>query len=99
MSEYAIHALTTLLVSLEPPGLAPIFIALSVGMSQAERRKAAFGAATISVTVLLGFAVFGDASRRRQGRHPEHRDLPAGHPNHGGSGRDIGDDSVGEQGN
>lgn len=61
MSEFFIHALTTLLVSLEPPGLAPIFIGLSVGMSQADRRKAAFGAATISITVLLCFAVFGEA--------------------------------------
>jgi multiple antibiotic resistance protein len=61
MSEYVIHALTTLLVSLEPPGLAPIFIGLSVGMTPAERRKAAFGAATISITVLLCFAVLGDA--------------------------------------
>jgi len=61
MSEYVIHALTTLLVSLEPPGLAPIFIGLSVGMTPAERRKAAFGAATISIVVLLCFAVLGDA--------------------------------------
>jgi multiple antibiotic resistance protein len=53
MSEYVIHALTTLLVSLEPPGLAPIFIGLSVGMTPAERHNAALGAATISLSVLV----------------------------------------------
>lgn len=60
MNEYFIHSLATMLVSLEPPGLAPIFIALSVGMSSADRRKAAFSAATISAVVLLCFAIFGE---------------------------------------
>lgn len=61
MSEYVIHALTTLLVSLEPPGLAPIFIGLSVGMTPAEKRTAAIGAAVISLSLLLAFAVLGNA--------------------------------------
>lgn len=46
---------------LEPPRLAPIFIGLSVGLTPAEKRTAAIGAAVISLSLLLAFAVLGNA--------------------------------------
>jgi len=36
--EYFLSALTTLMVTVDPPGLAPIFLSLTIGMTAAERR-------------------------------------------------------------
>ena len=37
-------ALVTLLVTLDPPGLAPVFIGLTLGMSSGQRREVALRA-------------------------------------------------------
>jgi len=39
--EGLINAFTTLMVTTDPPGLAPIFLALTAGMNAAERRQTA----------------------------------------------------------
>ena len=52
-------AFVTLFVITDPPGLAPIFIGLTAGMSEAQRRRTALHAVIISVIVLAVFALFG----------------------------------------
>lgn len=39
--DYFLSALTTLMVTVDPPGLAPIFLSLTVGLTPAERRNVA----------------------------------------------------------
>lgn len=59
--EYFLSALTTLMVTVDPPGLAPIFLSLTMGMTTAERRKVAIRAVLIAAGVMVGFAFFGQA--------------------------------------
>ncbi|HUN12771.1 MAG TPA: MarC family protein [Rhabdaerophilum sp.] len=57
--DYFLSALTTLLVTVDPPGLAPIFLSLTLGMTSAERRSVAVRATMIAGAIMLGFAFFG----------------------------------------
>jgi len=57
--EYFLSALTTLMVTVDPPGLAPIFLSLTLGMSAAERRSVALRATLIAAGIMAGFAFFG----------------------------------------
>jgi multiple antibiotic resistance protein len=57
--EYLLNAFATLFVTIEPIGLAPIFIALTSGMAEASRRRVAVSASIIAAAVLVGFAFFG----------------------------------------
>lgn len=59
MREYLLNAFATLFVTIEPIGLAPIFIALTSGMPEAHRRRVAISASIIAAGVLVGFAFFG----------------------------------------
>jgi multiple antibiotic resistance protein len=52
-------AFVTLLVTLDPPGLAPIFIGLTLGMSAAEKREVALRASLIAMAILAAFAFGG----------------------------------------
>ncbi len=52
-------ALITLLVTLDPPGLAPIFIGLTLGMSAGEKREVALRASLIAMAILAAFAFGG----------------------------------------
>ncbi|MEA3534827.1 MarC family protein [Rhizobium sp. CC-YZS058] len=54
-----INALTTLLVTIDPPGLAPIFLSLTAGMQRSERRQVAIRGTLIAFAILATFAVFG----------------------------------------
>lgn len=54
-----LNALITLLVVLDPPGLVPVFLSLTVGMNKAQRRQTAFVASFISLFILLIFALGG----------------------------------------
>ena len=45
--EFATAALVTMLVTLDPPGLAPIFLSLTRGMSAGEQRQVAIRASII----------------------------------------------------
>lgn len=58
-TEYFLSALTTLMVTVDPPGLAPIFLSLTLGMSGPERRSVAIRATLIAGVIMLGFAFFG----------------------------------------
>jgi multiple antibiotic resistance protein len=57
--EFYKTALVTLLVTLDPPGLAPLFIGLTVGMSAAEKREVALRGSLIAFAVLALFAFAG----------------------------------------
>lgn len=57
--DYFLSALTTLMVTVDPPGLAPIFVSLTIGMTPAEQRKVAIRATLIAAGVMIGFAFLG----------------------------------------
>ncbi|WP_099867725.1 MarC family protein [Pararhizobium haloflavum] len=59
--ELLVNALVTILVTIDPPGLAPIFLGLTPGMSRAQRIQVAFRACLISGTILIVFALAGSA--------------------------------------
>jgi MarC family membrane protein len=56
-----INALVTMLVTVDPPGLAPIFLALTSGMSRSHRYAVATHAVIIGLCVLIGFSLIGSA--------------------------------------
>ena len=58
--DFTTSALVTLLVTLDPPGLAPIFLSLTRGMSPSERRQVAIRACMIAFAIMAFFAVAGD---------------------------------------
>lgn len=58
-TEAMISALTTLLVTVDPPGLAPLFLGLTQGMNQAQRRQVAVRGAVMGFAILTVFALFG----------------------------------------
>jgi multiple antibiotic resistance protein len=59
MFNYLLNAIITLFVTVDPIGLAPIFVALTVGRSGAERRAIALRATITATAVLVAFALFG----------------------------------------
>lgn len=58
--EYLTSALVTLLVTLDPPGLAPIFLSLTRGMSESERKQVAIRACLIAFCIMAFFGLAGD---------------------------------------
>jgi multiple antibiotic resistance protein len=58
--DYFATAFVTLLVVVEPLGLAPIFIAATRQMTRAEQRALALRAALLAFTILTGAALFGE---------------------------------------
>jgi multiple antibiotic resistance protein len=58
--EFAISALVTLLVVVDPVGLAPTFLAVTDGLSPQHRRQAAIRASLIAAAILIGAALIGD---------------------------------------
>jgi len=60
MFDYLLNALVTLFVTLDPIGLAPMFLVLTAGMSHFERRKIATRASLIAGGILLAFAILGE---------------------------------------
>lgn len=58
---FLISAFVTLFVVIDPPGLAPIFVALTRGTPQAERRAIARRACLIATGLLMVFAFAGEA--------------------------------------
>lgn len=59
MFEMLKAAFATLLVTIDPPGVAPVFLALTAGMSAQAQREVALRAAVIAFAVLLIFALGG----------------------------------------
>jgi multiple antibiotic resistance protein len=59
MDDFFSSTLATLLVTLDPPGLAPIFISLTQGMLDTERRQVALRACLIAFAIMAFFALGG----------------------------------------
>jgi len=59
MAEYFINAFATLFVTIDPVGLAPMFLALTAGMSALDRRKIAIRATFTGAVILLVFYATG----------------------------------------
>jgi multiple antibiotic resistance protein len=57
--DFLSNAFATLLVTIDPPAIAPMFLALTVGMSAAERRQVAMRATVIATLALAFFALVG----------------------------------------
>src|SRR5690349_15952512 len=55
------NAFVTILVTIDPPGLAPLFLALTRGMTRDQRRQVGLRASIISLLVLTLFALAGAA--------------------------------------
>jgi multiple antibiotic resistance protein len=60
-SAFLVTSFVTLFVIIDPIGLMPIFIALTPGATQAERRSIALRACFIALGILSLFAFFGEA--------------------------------------
>ena len=60
-SAVLITAFATLFVVIDPPGLVPLFIALTQGMSNERRRAMATRACIIATVLLTVFGLFGEA--------------------------------------
>ncbi len=58
---FFITAFVTMFVVIDPIGLAPLFVALTQGMTTAARRRIALRATLIGILILLAFATFGEA--------------------------------------
>lgn len=54
-----VNALTTILVTIDPPGLAPIFLSLTTGMNRTQRFQVALRGTLIAFGLLAAFAIFG----------------------------------------
>ncbi len=55
-----IAAFTTMFIIIDPPGLAPVFIALTQGMSAAQRRAIAIRACVVSAVLMILFLFLGE---------------------------------------
>jgi len=58
--DYAVAALVTLVVVVEPVGLVPIFLGITHGLPSSTRRRVGLRAALIAAAILAGTALFGD---------------------------------------
>jgi multiple antibiotic resistance protein len=56
-----IAAFTTLFIIIDPPGLAPVFIALTQGMGPAQRRAIATRAVLVATALMMVFLLLGEA--------------------------------------
>lgn len=59
--EFLKTAFVTMLVTLDPPGLAPVFIGLTLGMTKAAQREVALRATIIAFAILAAFTFGGGA--------------------------------------
>jgi multiple antibiotic resistance protein len=65
--EYLISAVVTLIVVVDPIGLAPTFLAVTTGLPETARRQVALRAAVIAGAILAGTALIGDWLMRQLG--------------------------------
>jgi multiple antibiotic resistance protein len=65
--DFIISALVTLLVVVDPIGLAPIFIGVTHGLPKAARRSVALRACIIAGAILIGMALVGEPLLQRLG--------------------------------
>ena len=57
---FLITAFVALFVVIDPIGLAPLFVALTAGMTAARRRAIAIRATLVAIGILLVFSIFGE---------------------------------------
>jgi multiple antibiotic resistance protein len=65
--DFAISALVTLFVVVDPVGLAPTFMAVTEGLPRRARRSVALRASMIAGAILIGVALLGDSMFRALG--------------------------------
>jgi MarC family membrane protein len=65
--DYLVSALVTLLVVVDPVGLAPVFAGLTAGLPEEARRQVALRACLIAAAILFGVAIAGDFVLRNLG--------------------------------
>src|SRR5918912_2022130 len=58
--EYVFNAFVTLLVIIDPLGMAPIFAALTKGFSEKQKRESAIRGTVLGGLILYAFAIAGD---------------------------------------
>ncbi len=58
---FLITAFVTMFVVIDPIGLAPLFVALTQGVPEKQRRRIALRACTIGMAILIVFGLFGEA--------------------------------------
>lgn len=61
MGDYLLHALVTLFVTIDPVGLAPMFMVLTAGFGPVARRQTAVRAAVTATAILVAFALIGES--------------------------------------
>jgi multiple antibiotic resistance protein len=59
-ADFLLSALVTLLVTIDPVGLAPIFLSLTDGLSTEDRQRVALRAALLAFAILVFFGLFGE---------------------------------------
>ncbi|OIQ76190.1 hypothetical protein GALL_421340 [mine drainage metagenome] len=57
--KYGVEAFVTLFVIMDPPGAAPIFLALVADRSSKDRKRLALQASLVAFSVITAFALFG----------------------------------------
>ena len=67
MTALFISAFVTLFVVIDPPGCAPIFASLTAGAPASHRRSMAVRSTLVAATILLAFALVGEAFLRALG--------------------------------
>lgn len=60
LADYALNALVTLFVVVDPIGITPAFLSVTYGMPPAVRRSAGYRAAVIAAAILIGTALIGN---------------------------------------
>jgi len=76
--DYLISAFVTLLVVVDPIGLAPVFAGLTAGLPRRAQRQVAQRACLIAGAVLFGTALIGDALLRGLGITPSAFEIAGG---------------------
>jgi multiple antibiotic resistance protein len=76
--DYLVSAFVTLLVVVDPIGLAPVFAGLTAGLPQPAQRQVAQRASLIAGAVLFGTALIGDALLRSLGITPPAFEIAGG---------------------
>jgi multiple antibiotic resistance protein len=76
--DYLVSAFVTLLVVVDPVGLAPVFVGLTAGLPENARRRVALRACLIAGAILLGVAIAGDFVLRNLGITPPAFEIAGG---------------------
>jgi multiple antibiotic resistance protein len=58
--DFLLNALVTLFVTIDPVGLAPVFVVVTLGQGPAQRQRTAIRATAVAAVVLVGFALVGE---------------------------------------